>query len=135
MADVVSLRLPAHLLSWATEYAKSRGVSRTDLLVEGLESFKEDCDRGVPEIRARSRRQAEGHGACSKNGAGHVWASARIDPQRHCVYCGAPGRGDAAKGEGGNLASAAADRAVFFSRLAPPMQNGTGKVLGDAKAR
>lgn len=130
MADVVSLRLPPHLLQWATEYAKSRGVSRTDLLIEGLESFKEDCDRGVPEIRAHARKAAQGGvGRCPKNDSGHVWASARLDPRRRCVHCGTPGRGDATKDEGGNLAEETARRAAFFSRLQPSMQNGTGKPI------
>lgn len=52
MTKVLSLRVADDLAEWATAYAETRGVTRQALLEEGLRSFKEDCERGVPEIRA-----------------------------------------------------------------------------------
>jgi len=140
MAKVVSLRLPEELLEWADGYAELRGVSRTDLLVEGLRSFKEDCENGVPEIRRVARRQSsvrgsDGVGVCParEDGLGHVWASPRSDPDRACVFgCGVKGRAPEVPGvpNGGFLARAGAERAEFFSRLRVSMQSGTGKAPG-----
>lgn len=141
MADVISLRLPADLLEWSTEYAKTRGVSRTDLLIEGLRSFKEDCDSGVPEIRAARERQAyvqattQGVGVCPKRapGLGHVWKSHRVDPYRSCEFCGMHGRepatgmGKGGPEGGGYFAEATAERAEVFSRLKAEMVSGSGK--------
>jgi hypothetical protein len=127
VASVVSLRLPRELLDWSTEYARTRGVSRTDLLIQGLQSFREDCERGVPEIKARAAQQAKGSGSCPKNEAGHVWGAHRDDPSRCCVFCGRPGRGDATKEGGGNLAETTALRAAYYSTLKAPMESGTGK--------
>jgi hypothetical protein len=140
MAKMVSLRLPEELLEWADGYAVTRGVSRTDLLVEGLRSFKEDCESGVPEIRAMAARQSsvrpeKGVGDCPKNSGGHVWASPRVDPERPCVHCGLRGRlsqpvGKVVPVHRSHLGEASADRAELFSRLKVPMQSGTGKVAG-----
>lgn len=125
---MVSLRLPDDLLEWSTEYAKSRGVSRTDLLIQGLRQFKTDCERGVPEIRQRAAEQVQrGNGECPKWQGGHVWASPAEDPRRRCIHCGKAGRGDTTKGEDSNLAEQGALRAAFFSTLKAPMENGTGK--------
>jgi hypothetical protein len=123
---VVSLRLPEELLDWATSYAETRGVARSDLLVEGLVSFREDCERGVPEIRQRVREVVEGVGSCPKHAGGHVWSPPGEDVRRRCVHCGEPGRGDDQKGESGHLAAAGAARAALFQAFKAPMQNGTG---------
>lgn len=55
MTKVLSLRVPDDLAAWADEYAGLRGVTRQDLLVSALESFREGCLSGVPELRARIR--------------------------------------------------------------------------------
>lgn len=54
---MVSLRLEEGLLAWADAYAEGRGVSRSELLEQAVLSYKDDCDRGVPEFRERLRRQ------------------------------------------------------------------------------
>ena len=58
MARVRTLRLPDDLDAWAMEYAKSRGVTFTDLMLEGLRSFREGCELGVPEIRREKLERA-----------------------------------------------------------------------------
>lgn len=146
MADVVTLRLPKHLLEWSTEYAKTRGVTRTDLLVQGLESFKRDCERGVPEIAERLKvqssvrteaRQAalealQGVGNCPERPGelGHIWKSPREDPLRSCTHCGLHGRephGDGPNEGGGFFAAATAERTELFASVKAPMESGTGK--------
>jgi hypothetical protein len=144
MAKVVSLRLPDDLLEWADEYAKQRSVNRTDLLVEGLRSFKEDCERGVPEIRAAIERQSslsgrkltalQGVGDCPDRPGelGHVWKSPREDPERPCVYCGLRGRlsrpiGVEVEEHPNFLDQVTRERTEVFSGLAAPMSSGTGK--------
>lgn len=66
---------------------------------------------------------------CSKNAAGHVWASYVDDPRRSCVHCKRPGRDNVEGGEtGGFFAEATMARADLFSRLRfPASANGTGK--------
>lgn len=151
MAKMVSLRLPDELLEWADGYAVTRGVSRTDLLIEGLRSFKEDCDSGVPEIRQMVKRQSsvrsqtlealQGVGDCPERPGelGHVWKSPRVDPERACVHCGLKGRlsrpvGRDVKEEPHYLDQATKERAELFSRLRPSMQSGTGKAPGKAES-
>ena len=127
MTKVLSLRVDDELAAWADEYAKSRGVSRTDLLVEGLRSFKADCETGVPEIREAARRQSsvapsEGTGDCPKRARslGHVWMAPNIDPRRACEFCGAPGRE--------YFQQATAARTDLFDRLqAPASSHGKAK--------
>ena len=126
--QVVTLRLDEELLGWANEYAERRGVPRTALLEEGLRSFREDCERGVPEIRAAAARQAahahasaeQGVGQCPDRatGLGHVWA---MDAERvnRCRFCGMEGRTF--------LESATAERAELFSRLRTPESVKGGK--------
>lgn len=123
----MTARVPAELAEWASAYAKERGVTRQALIEEAVRSLREDASGGVPVIRQRAREVVEqGSGDCPKSAAGHVWASASVDPRRRCVHCKLPGRGDDAKGEAGNLAAAGAARAAFFQMLKAPMQNGTG---------
>lgn len=76
---VVSLRLPEELLDWATAYAKERGVARSDLLVQGLQSFREDCEAGVPEIRRDrvERAKAAAAGAVRPASEAEAWIAAR----------------------------------------------------------
>jgi hypothetical protein len=144
MAKMVSLRLPEELLEWADEYSKTRGVSRTDLLIEGLASFKDDCERGVPEIRAAVARQSsvnpaglaalQGVGNCPERPGelGHIWRSPREDPERPCVHCGLRGRLNRPLGQPvvehpNYLDIATSERTEVFSRLSTPMTSGTGK--------
>ena len=101
-AKMVSLRLDEELLAWATEYAEAHGVSRTDLLASALDSFRDDCERGVPEMRRAAREQSSvlkysperGVGRCPEReeGMGHVWESHKVHPQRPCKFCGYEGR-------------------------------------------
>jgi hypothetical protein len=63
---MVSLRLDEGLLQWATAYAESRGVSRTELLEGALLSFKAECETGVPDLKRRVREEREPRpGECS----------------------------------------------------------------------
>jgi predicted transcriptional regulator len=135
MTKVLSLRVPDDLAEWADSYAESRGVTRQALCEQALVAFKEDCEAGVPEIRARARAQStisrppeQGVGDCPKREGelGHIWANPRVDPRRRCVHCGTPGRGDDQKNEGGHLKDATLSRTEFFSTLKVPMQSGTG---------
>lgn len=147
MSKLVSLRLPDDLAEWAEGYAVERGVSRSDLLIEGLTGFREDCRSGVPEIRAAMARQSsvnprglaalQGVGDCPERPGelGHVWKSPKDDPLRSCVHCGLHGREPAVnfdgKGEkpdqgGGFFAESTGERAEIFSGSVSPMQSGTG---------
>lgn len=137
---VVSLRLDDELLSWATGYAASRGVSRTALLEQGLRSFREDCESGVPEIKAAAARQAyarakdevqQGVGVCPDRapGLGHVWKSPRVDPFRSCVHCGLHGRepslgtdpkANGVNEGGGYFATHGRERMTMFDGLKAP---------------
>lgn len=56
MSKVLSLRVEDDLADWVDSYAESRGVSRQVLLEGALASFKEDCEGGVPELRAKIRK-------------------------------------------------------------------------------
>lgn len=56
---MVSLRLDEELVEWADGYAASRGVDRTRLLESALQSFRADCELGVPELKERIRRNRE----------------------------------------------------------------------------
>ena len=116
--QVVSLRLDEELLGWATEYAKARGVPRTELLEAGLRSFRSDCEGGVPGLREMAARQSsvpdpEGVGDCPDRpgSLGHVW---RMDSERvnRCRFCGMLGREF--------LQRASAERAEVFARLRTP---------------
>jgi hypothetical protein len=139
MTKVLSLRVADDLAEWADVYAKQRGVTRQALLEEGLRSFQEDCENGVPEIRAAVKRQvgqadeAAGVGDCPKRGPllGHIWKSRQEDPDKACKFCGLKGRQEAVKGETNEsyLSRFTAERTEVFSRLdtRPAMTFGTGK--------
>lgn len=131
-AKMVSLRLPEELAAWAEAYAAQRGVSRTDLLIEGLVSFREDCERGVPEIREQIREVVRGVGDCPKSDGGHVFRSHAEDSERRCRHCGLAGRlsrpnDKAVKETPNHLDQATAARAALFAGLKPRMVNGSGK--------
>lgn len=117
MTKVLSLRVQDDLADWADAYAKERGVTKQALLEEGLRGFKDDCERGVPEVRVRV--EPSGVGACPKNAEGHVFAPASKDPRRSCVHCSRPGR-DGDNETGGFFAEATMARADFFSGLKFP---------------
>lgn len=121
MAKMVSLRLDEGLLEWADAYAKERGVSRSDLLSEGLRSFREDCLSGVPELRKAAKVVIEpnGSGVCPKSDSGHRWSN---DSRRSCRHCGRPGRDNVGE-EGGFFAEATMARAELFSGLRFPMSS------------
>lgn len=126
MTKVLSLRVGDDLAEWADAYAKSRGVTKQALLEEGLRSFREDCERGVPEIRERARQAALGAatGKCPKSEEGHQWAPASRNSRRSCVHCGRPGR-DGEGESGGFFAEATMARAELFSGLRfPASSNG-----------
>lgn len=127
---MVSLRLPGPLLEWATEYAKERGVSRTDLLASALESFQADCKAGVPELRRSAAEQSSvrsdpgvGVGDCPERaeGLGHVWTSSKENSTRPCRYCGTLGR--ARRNAAGEIVEpgfsdrATEERTLLFARL------------------
>lgn len=136
---VLSLRVPAELAEWADGYAKSRGVTRQALCEQALQSFRLDCETGVPELRAAARRQAAldvqdadvvGVGDCPKRpgSLGHVWRAPSEDSRRRCRFCDLPGRGDASRGEGGFFEDATAERSALFSLLrAPASSHGKAK--------
>jgi hypothetical protein len=50
MSKVLSFRVSDDEALWADEYAKGRGVSRQDFLAAGFRSYREDCERGVPDV-------------------------------------------------------------------------------------
>lgn len=137
MTKVLSLRVDDDLAEWADDYAKARGVTRQALLEEGLRSFREDCESGVPEIREQARRQSSvraepgrGVGNCPEREGdlGHVWKSWRVDPFKSCEFCGLHGR-EPAQGAvpgytgpqgGGFFAQATTERAELFSGTRQP---------------
>jgi hypothetical protein len=136
----VAVRLADEVAAWVESYAAERGVDPSAILRTAVESFKRDCESGVPEIRELVRRQSvvrvegRGVGDCSKREGklGHVWAAPSVDPERGCVHCGLRGRqgvpvGKAVEAAPNYLSSASAARSEFFSRLRVPMQSGTGK--------
>jgi hypothetical protein len=118
------------LSAWVESYAAERGVKASDLLRTAVETFREDCAAGVPEIRARAREQAalSGHsdrgvGDCPKRGEGlgHVWGGGDTRP---CRFCRTPGRSERiegmAVGEAGFFEASTASRAELFARLRTP---------------
>lgn len=120
MSKVLSLRVPDEIAEWVESYAEKRGVTRMALLEEGLRSFMEDCERGVPEIRQRAREQSAvktqaGVGECAKSKKGHVWEM--VGGDRKCRFCGKSGRAF--------LAENGLARAEMFSRLRPSMTSGS----------
>lgn len=128
MSKVLSFRASDEDAAWAGEYAKGRGVTRQALLEEGLRSFREDCERGVPEIReaARKRVRESSVGSCPKSPHGHSWAAASVDSRRSCVHCGRPGR-DHEGESGGFFAEATMARAELFSGLRFPLSSSGAK--------
>lgn len=127
---MVSLRLDDDLIAWADAYAKERGVSRSELLVQATISFKEDCDRGVPEFRERVKRQSyAGKVSCQgERSAVHPWVTK--NGVRVCSVCGKvkPSRED--------FARATADRTGLFSQLeAPASVKRWGKAAGEDQSK
>jgi hypothetical protein len=134
VSRVLSLRVPDDLAEWAESYAEQRGVTRQALLEEGLRSFRDDCVRGVPEIRAAAQRQAaaahttpeRGVGDCPErgDGLGHVWAGVKPEngggPENPCRFCGTSGRAF--------FRAATQDRVELFSHLRAPASVRGGKV-------
>ena len=118
--QTVTVRLDEELVQWADGYAKERGSTRTDLLASAIESFRKDCESGVPELRQAAREQAglrhsdRGVGDCQDRlaGLGHVWESAKENRSRPCVFCGKPGAEF--------LQEASAARSALFARLKTP---------------
>lgn len=141
MTKVLNVRVEDELGAWVDEYAESRGVDKSTILRTAVESFKRDCEGGVPELRAAARAQAAlahddaavvGVGDCPKRpgSLGHVWRSHRDDPYRSCSFCGLHGREPAGSGRnegGGYFRAATGERAELFSHLAARMENGTGR--------
>lgn len=129
MTKVLSLRVADDLAEWAEAYASKRGVTKQALLEEGLRGFKDDCERGVPEIREAARRRVQEYavGVCPKSPAGHQFAPPSKDPRRSCEHCGRPGR-DNPDESGGYFAEATMARADLFSGLRfPASANGVVK--------
>jgi predicted transcriptional regulator len=103
---VVSVRVPEEVADWLDEYAKARGASRAEVIESALAGFKDDCERGVPELRKLAREQASytgrvkdrGVGDCPERGVGlgHVWMGVKAsgDSRNPCRFCGTPGRQD-----------------------------------------
>lgn len=139
----VTVRLDEGLLQWADEYAKKQGATRTDLLASAIESFRADCEAGVPEIRDMAKRQAyaptapealaalQGVGDCPDRPGelGHIWKSAKEDDRRSCRFCGMPGRDNLARRDekgnlrpdaGGFFGKATAERSEMFRKLRTP---------------
>jgi hypothetical protein len=128
-----AVRLGEDLSAWVESYAAERGVKASDLLRTAIEAFREDCEAGVPEIRALAREQAgmrsaaqaqvRGVGDCPKRpeGFGHVWGEG---DERPCRFCRAPGRQKRVEGtpvgEPGHFERATASRAELFHRLRTP---------------
>lgn len=120
-SKMTSLRVDEGLLEWATEYAAERGVSRSELLEGALANFREDCERGVPEIRRMAAEQASlsgrhdgaGVGDCPDRPGelGHLW---RVDAEKvnRCRFCGTLGQEF--------LKVATRERAELFARLRTP---------------
>jgi hypothetical protein len=139
VTKVLSLRVPDDLAEWAEGYAKERGVTRQALIEGALVSFREDCEAGVPELRAAARRQSSvaddrGVGDCPErpDGFGHVWSSAKVDSTRPCRFCGALGRGRRNERgevvEPGFFEGATSERALLYARLrAPESAHGRAK--------
>jgi predicted transcriptional regulator len=76
---VVSVRVPEEVADWLDEYAKARGASRAEVIESALAGFKDDCERGVPELRKLAREQASYTGRVRSAGSGTarsaVWGS------------------------------------------------------------
>lgn len=125
MSKVV--RVDDELAAWLEGYAKERGAAMSDVVSTALAGFKDDCERGVPELRRAAREQTyaartvQGSGDCPQRAGDlpHEWGSGE---ERPCVYCGMPGRAahDPARPQRGHLAQAAARRAEVFANLRTP---------------
>jgi hypothetical protein len=137
MSKVV--RVDDELAAWLEGYAKERGAAMSDVVSTALAGFKDDCERGVPELRRAAREQTyvrdkaaeleQGVGVCPKRapGLGHVWAGVHAsgDSRNPCRFCGTPGRQarDAQGrpvGEPGFFEKATDGRSDVFNELRAP---------------
>lgn len=133
MSEVLSVRVPDELKVWANEEAEKRGIPVGKLLEQGLLSFREDCEQGIPELRAMAARQSSftehvGVGDCPERpeGLGHVFKEPSEDSLRRCRHCDLQGRGG--RDDVSYLTMATAERAELFSRLRCPDSVKGGKV-------
>lgn len=106
MAKAHAVRLDEETTAWLERYAEERDVDKGTVLRSAIESFRVDCERGVPELRQKAREQTyvrdhraelePGVGVCPKRapGLGHVWAGVHAsgDSRNPCRFCGTPGR-------------------------------------------
>jgi predicted transcriptional regulator len=106
MAKAHAVRLDDETTEWLDRYAEERGTDKGTILRSAIESFRDDCERGVPELRRAAREQTyvrdkaaeleQGVGVCPKRapGLGHVWAGVHAsgDSRNPCRFCGTPGR-------------------------------------------
>lgn len=110
MSKMVSVRLEDELVAWLDGYAEKRGVSRTELLGSAIESFRDDCERGVPDLRraVRELRCEPKPGEC----VCPVFDDGRRGFRQACPVHGGRSRED--------FARLTAERSELFSRLKPP---------------
>jgi predicted transcriptional regulator len=104
VAKAHAVRLDEDTTEWLDRYAEERGTDKGTILRSAIESFRDDCERGVPELRQKAREQASysgrsddrGVGDCPERGEGlgHVWAGVKAsgDSRNPCRFCGTPGR-------------------------------------------
>lgn len=55
MSKVLTFRASDELGDWVEGYAVERGVSKQVLLENALNYFREDCENGVPDLKANLR--------------------------------------------------------------------------------
>jgi predicted transcriptional regulator len=53
MAKAHAVRLDEDTTEWLDRYAEERGTDKGTILRSAIESFRDDCERGVPELRRR----------------------------------------------------------------------------------
>lgn len=118
----VGVRVSTETADWIGRYSQERGVSSSDLLATAIEEFRENCEAGVPDIRAAIRRQThttpgqaetQGVGDCpGRDGTlGHVWHMTE-DGVKVCRFCPMEGKAF--------LDRASEERAAVFARLRTP---------------
>jgi predicted transcriptional regulator len=106
MAKAHAVRLDDETTEWLDRYAEERGTDKGTILRSAIESFRDDCERGVPELRRAAREQASYSGrAAERAGVGDLpgarrgaWGmsgpgvKASAIERNPCRFCGTPGR-------------------------------------------
>jgi predicted transcriptional regulator len=77
VAKAHAVRLDEDTTEWLDRYAEERGTDKGTILRSAIESFRDDCERGVPELRQKAREQASYSGRSDDRGSGTARSAVR----------------------------------------------------------